>query len=112
MRADMTVRNVCTATLIGALLWLASDLEAQVPPPPPPSPTIWSFLGIPQGMYKIHGHLVNRRGNLPKLEKKPPLKALADVANLKSEVPAIKAAAEIKQAEDLKPQKVKAIKYL
>lgn len=108
----MTGRFVCAA--LGLLLALAMCGQglAQVPPPPPPSPTLWSFLGIPQGLYKVHGHMVNRRGNHPRLEKKPPLKAIADVANLKSDVPAIKAAAEIKQAEDLKPQKIKAIKYL
>jgi hypothetical protein len=37
---------------------------------------------------------------------------LNDPANLESENPAIKRAAEIKQAEDDKPQKIKAIKYL
>jgi hypothetical protein len=73
---------------------------------------LWSFLGIPQACYKLNAQLLNRRGNRPGLEKKPPLKAIADVANLKSDVPAIKAAAEIKQAEDLKPQKIKALKYL
>lgn len=98
-----------------ALLLLAvagSDLFAQAPPPPPASPTLWSFLGIPQACYKVNAQLFNRRGNLPQLEKKPPLKGIADPANLKSDVPAIKAAAEIKQAEDLKPQKIKAVKYL
>jgi hypothetical protein len=69
-------------------------------------------LGIPQGLNKIHANTFNRRGNHPGLEKKPPLKKLADPANLKSDVPAIKAAAEIKQAEDLAPQKIKAIKFL
>jgi hypothetical protein len=69
-------------------------------------------LGIPQGLNQAHTQFFNRRGNTPKLEKKPPLLNLADPANLESEVPAIKAAAEIKQAEDLKPQKIKAIKYL
>jgi hypothetical protein len=73
---------------------------------------LWSFLGVPQASYKIHAQLFNRQGNHPGLEKKPPLKGIADPANLKSDVPAIKAAAEIKQAEDLKPQKIKAIKYL
>lgn len=78
---------------------------------PPAPPTLWSFLGIPAAS-KIHAQLFNRHGNLPFLEMKPPLKAIADPANLKSDVPAIKAAAEIKQAEDLKKQKIKAIKYL
>lgn len=91
---------------------LSTTAIGQAPPPPPPSPTLWSFLGIPQAGYKINAQLFNRRGNHPGLEKKPPLKGIADPANLKSDVPAIKAAAEIKQAEDLAPQKIKAIKYL
>jgi hypothetical protein len=69
-------------------------------------------LGIPQGLNKAHTQFFNRHGNTPRLEKKPPLLNLADPSNLESEIPAIKAAAEIKQAEDLKPQKIKAIKYL
>jgi hypothetical protein len=69
-------------------------------------------MGIPQGLNKVHGAMFNRRGNLPCLEKKPPLKALGDPANLASENAAIKRAAQIKQEEDLKPQKIKAIKYL
>jgi hypothetical protein len=77
-----------------------------------PSPTLWRFLGIPQAMSHARTHVFNRRGNTPRLEKKPPLKNLADPANLESDVPAIRAAAEIKQAEDLKPQKIKAIKFL
>jgi hypothetical protein len=104
-------RGICAVGLL-IVCWGVPSVEAQVPPPPPPSPTLWSFLGIPQACYKLNAQLFNRRGNMPGLEKKPPLKAIADVANLKSDVPAIKAAAEIKQAEDLKPQKVKAIKYL
>ena len=46
------------------------------------------------------------------MEKKPPLLAIADPANLESPVAAIKKAAEVKQAEDLKKQKIKAVKYL
>jgi hypothetical protein len=107
---DMPARHVL---LVATLMLVASrDVMAQVPPPPPASPTLWSFLGIPQGLYKLNAQVMNRRGNFPGLEKRPPLKAIADVENLKSEVPAIKAAAEIKQAEDLAPQKIKAIKYL
>ena len=75
-------------------------------------PTIWSFMGIPQAGQKIHGALINRRGNHPGLERKPAMKAIADPANLESPVPAIKKAAEVKTAEDLKPQKIKAVKYL
>jgi hypothetical protein len=77
-----------------------------------PQPTLWSFLGIPQAYDTAHAQLFNRRGNRPGLEQKPPLKNLADPANLESENAAIKAAAEIKKAEDEKAQKIKAIKYL
>ncbi len=79
---------------------------------PPASPTLWSFLGIPQGAQKVQGALFNRRGNTPRLEPDTPMRALNDPRNLFSKVPAIKKAAEIKQAEDLKPQKIKSIKYL
>ncbi|PAY20273.1 hypothetical protein CKO51_06385 [Rhodopirellula sp. SM50] len=75
-------------------------------------PTIWRFIGIPQGIQKIRDVTLNRRGNFPGLERKPPLKRIGDPANLESPNPAIKAAAEIKQAEDLKAQKIKAIKFL
>ena len=85
--------------------------QGEVPAVPAP-PTLWSFLGIPQGVKKVQGALTNRRGNLPRLEPKDAIKALNDPANLESPNPAIKRAAEIKKAEDLKPQKIKAIKYL
>lgn len=85
--------------------------QAAVSPAPTP-PTLWSFLGIPQGVKKVQGALTNRRGNHPRAEPKDALKALNDPANLESPDAAIKRAAEIKKAEDLKPQKLKAIKYL
>lgn len=79
---------------------------------PAATPTLWSFLGIPQGAKKVQGALTNRKGNLPKTEPKNALKALNDPANLIAQDKAIKKAAEVKVAEDLKPQKIKAIKYL
>lgn len=85
--------------------------QVAVPPAPAP-PTLWSFLGIPQGVKKVKGALTNRKGNHPGAEPKDALKALNDPANLESPDAAIKRAAEIKKAEDLKPQKLKAIKYL
>lgn len=99
------------------VLWVmpclfTSSVTAQPPAIPASPPTIWSFLGIPQGARKVTGALVNRRGNLPGMEKAPPIKALADPANLMSDVPVIKKAAEVKMAEDLKKQKIKGIKYL
>ncbi len=85
--------------------------QAAAPPVPAP-PTLWSFLGVPQGIKKVRGALTNRRGNRPQAEPKDAMKALNDPANLESPDAAIKRAAEIKKAEDLKPQKIKAIKYL
>jgi hypothetical protein len=70
------------------------------------------MVGIPQGVQKVRGALLNRNGNQPFLEPKPPLKAIADPANLESPDAAIKKAAEVKMAEDLKKQKIKAVKYL
>jgi hypothetical protein len=88
------------------VLVLAVTASAQAPP------TVWHALGIPQGWARFRDATANRRGNHPNLERKPPLKGLADPANLASDVPAIKAAAEIKAQQDLAPQKIKAIKYL
>lgn len=99
------------AALIVAHAAVTATAQPAVAAPAAPA-TIWSFMGIPQGLNKVHGALFNRRGNLPGLEKKPALKGLADPANLASENEAIKRAAQIKQEENLKPQKIKAIKYL
>jgi hypothetical protein len=74
--------------------------------------TLARFLGIPQTYGRVRDATSNRRGNNPNAERTPPLKRLADPANLKSDVPAIKAAAEIKAQEDQAPQKIKALKYL
>ncbi len=80
--------------------------------------TIWSYLGIPQGVKKAHAHLFNRLGKHPKLEAKPAILAIADPANLvpKPELgggaDAIQIAAKVKQAEDAAPQKIKAVRYL
>ncbi len=74
--------------------------------------TLWHFLGIPQGARYLRDNTLNRSGNRPALERKPPLKPIGDPKNLESPDPSIKKAAEVKQAEDLKKQKIKAIKYL
>jgi hypothetical protein len=103
-------RFVILAILL--LLTAATVTSAQVGGTPGPPTTLWNFLGIPQGIQKMQGAMRNRRGNRPNREPKPPLKAIADPANLESPDPAIKKAAEIKQAEDLKKQKIKAVKYL
>ncbi|HXT57308.1 MAG TPA: hypothetical protein VN699_01685 [Pirellulales bacterium] len=77
-----------------------------------PPMTLWRFLGVPQGLSRVAGATFNRRGNFPGLEPKPPLKALADPANLLADNKAIKTAAQIKKEEDLAKQKIKALKYL
>ncbi len=74
--------------------------------------TVWHHLGIPQTFMKVRDHVLNIHGNHPGLEAKPPIKALADPANLASENLAIKTAAKIKQEEDKAQQKIKGIKYL
>jgi len=104
-------------------------------------PTLWSFLGLKQCVDKCKTHVVVHKekkaekqalqgghhaclkrlfghhcpcvcGKCELLKKKPPVKPLADPANMESQNPAIKAAAEIKTEEDLAPQKIKAIRYL
>jgi hypothetical protein len=95
-----------------ALCGLTAPVMAQLPPPPPPPTTLWSFLGIPQAYRSIRDGRSNRNGNRPQAERKPPLKAIADPKNLESPDPAIKKAAEVKMAEDLKQQKIKAVRYL
>ncbi len=89
---------------------------AQAPPaaiPAAPPMTLWSFLGIPQGIKRIQDVTINRRGNFPGLERKPPLRGIADLANLKPDQPkVVQDAAAIKIKEDQAKQKIKAIKYL
>lgn len=80
--------------------------------PDPPVTTVWQKLGIPQGVIGIRDSLVNRHGNFPGLERKPPLLPIAAPQNLESPYEMIKVAAKVKQAEDLKKQKIKALKYL
>jgi hypothetical protein len=101
-------RSHSTLFTLSLLLALATTGAALGQSPP----TVWHHLGIPQGWQRWRDATANRRGNRPGLERKPPLKALADPANLKSDIPAIKAAAEIKTQEDLRQQKIKALKYL
>jgi hypothetical protein len=52
--------------------------------------TLWRFLGIPQGFQRIGDARLNRSGNFPGLERKPPLKPIAHPDNLLSNNPAIK----------------------
>ena len=55
---------------------------------------------------------VNEDGCHPERERLPMLKRLSDPENAQSDNKAIKKAAEIKMAEDLADQKIKALKYL
>ena len=106
----IAVQVVCLVVVTS----LTQSAVAQPAIPAPAPPTLWNFLGIPKGFLgQTRAQMVNRRGNRPGLEKKPPLRNLADPANLEPEMPkAIQEAAKIKQAEDAAPQKIKAIKYL
>ncbi len=80
---------------------------------PLPVPTVWDKLGIPQATARLRDSTINRSGNFPNLEKKPPLLKIADPANLQPEKPEmIKTAAKIKADKDLKKQKIKAINFL
>lgn len=112
MRKTMLTITLGFAACIAVLPPVASAQAPATPAAAPPM-TLWRFLGIPQATSKVNAQLFNRRGNMPGLESKPPLRALSDPANLDPKMPkAIQKAAEIKQAEDLAPQKRKAIKYL
>ncbi|MEM9587170.1 MAG: hypothetical protein AAGA03_07805, partial [Planctomycetota bacterium] len=112
----MTLNVRRTAVVAICFLCVTQSAMAQTGPATPiqspATPTLWRFLGIPQGFQKLRDVTANRRGNRPGLERKDPLLRLAGPANLESPDPAIKAAAEVKKAEDLKEQKIKAIKYL
>jgi hypothetical protein len=109
----MQIRRIGRSLVVTvALGGIVSTTLGQAPAPPPPPPTLWSFLGIPQGLRYLRDNTLNRTGNRPALERKPPLKPIGDPSNLKSEDPAIKKAAEVKQAEDQKKQKIKAVKFL
>lgn len=107
-------RSAALAALALAAGWTGDVVAQPALPPSLPAPhmTIWRFMGIPQGINMIRDATVNTRGNFPGLERKPPLKRIGDPANLFADNEAIKKAAEIKIQEDLKKQKIKAIKYL
>lgn len=109
----MSILNKVTACTLAVLVSWSSTAQAQVAViPVAPPHTLWRFIGIPQGIQAIRDVTTNRRGNRPGWERRPAMKRIADPANLLSDNPAIKAAAEVKAAEDMKKQKIKAIKYL
>ncbi len=105
-----SVAHVVPVLALVVLIGISPAADAADAPPAPS--TLWSFFGIPKGLQKIRDTLTNRRGKHPNWERKPPLKKIADPANLEAENPAIKTAAKVKAEEDLAPQKIKAIKYL
>ncbi len=90
----------------------AAQPAASAPLPAARPATVWSWLGIPQGVHRVRDTVVNRCGRLPGLERKPPLLRIADPALAEIDNAAIKKAQQIKAEEDLAPQKIKAIKYL
>ena len=98
-------RRLALACLLGTTLGCVAN--------PLPVPTVWDRLVIPQATARVRDSTINRNGNFPGLEKKPPLLKIADPANLKPEKPEmIKTAAKIKTDQDLKKQKLKAIAFL
>jgi hypothetical protein len=112
---DIMKSSTCPRLIIATIIvFLSASVLVEAAPPVPVAPpaTLWNFLGIPGVMHKMRDTTLNRRGNNPGAERKDPIKRLADPANLQSENPAIKKAAEIKADQDLAPQKIKAIKFL
>jgi hypothetical protein len=114
----MKPKHTLKPAIVAALcLSMGSSAFAQLPqspglPVPTAAPnTLWKFLGF-QKLRVARDALTNIHGKFPSLERKPPVLRIADPKNLESKNPAIKKAAEIKQEEDLKPQKIKAIKFL
>lgn len=106
---DLTRQFTVGRTLLALVLLNSVGCVA----PQPPVATFWQRLGIPQAGARLRDGLVNRRGNFPGLERKPPVLAIADPKNLEEAKPKmLKAAAEIKQDQDLKKQKIKALKFL
>ncbi len=101
------------AKLLAITLLAAMGSQGSIAAAAPPTPsTIWSFLGIPQGLHRVRDATANRFGKHPGLERTDAIKRIADPANLESDNPAIKAAAQAKADADLAPQKIKAIRYL
>ena len=103
----MATRKIVVAVVLGAVLGTPGLLPAAEP-----MPTLFERLGITPGLQRLRDITVNRRGENPQRERTPQLKRIADPANLESEDLAIQTAAKIKEDQDLKPQKIKAIKFL
>ncbi|MEX2187746.1 MAG: hypothetical protein WD875_13160 [Pirellulales bacterium] len=108
-------KHVFRLTLAGVVFGAGTLAEAQNAPPAAPvgsAPTLWHYLGLRQGSWMKRDAFLNKRGNRPGLERKPPLKRIADPSLAEVDNAAIKKAQQIKAEEDLAPQKIKAIKFL
>lgn len=92
---------------LASCIWMCGCQAIQ-----PPVPTCWDKMGITGAYTTIRDARLNRFGKNPLKEWKPPKLRIADPKNLESPNPAIKVAAEIKTAEDLAEQKIKALRYL
>ena len=75
-----TRRAQLVVAVIVVLIGLAVSVEAAVPAAP--SPTLWEFLGIPQGLHKMRDTTSNRRGNRPNAERTDPVKSAGAAARL------------------------------
>jgi hypothetical protein len=78
--------------------------------------TLWEFLGVKRA-FEVFGGLLDRIRNrlgarFPGLEAKPEVLSITDPANMQSDNPAVKSAAETKAEEDAAQQKIKALRYL
>jgi hypothetical protein len=95
----------------------ATTVVAVAPPAAPCCKmTLWEFLGVKRA-FEVLGGLLDRIRNrlgarFPGLEAKPPVLAITDPANMNSDNPAVKSAAETKAEEDAAEQKIKALNYL
>ncbi|MDZ4782207.1 MAG: hypothetical protein SGJ19_18325 [Planctomycetia bacterium] len=78
--------------------------------------TLWEFLGVKRAFEVVGGLLDRIRNRLgarfPGLEAKPEVLAITDPANMESDNPAVKSAAETKAEEDAAEQKIKALRFL
>ena len=99
------------ARLLAAVTLLAASMSGCITGPTQGQPSLAGFLGLPT-LNQMKDNSVNANGKKPQKERMDPLKRIADPANAQSDNPAIAKAAKVKQQQDLKCQKLKAIKYL
>lgn len=124
-RGILAVITSAAALLGGCMTAPVAPAPAAVAPPVAAAPvvaapaapcTLGGFLGLTPVCAAIGQDVTHKLAYFsqffPCLEPPAPLLPLTDPANLASSVPAIATAAEIKKAEDLAPQKIKALEYL